>query len=225
VGGPDHVCRLRKSLYGLKQAGRVWNQTLYSVLSSMGFKRVESRPWALYLLRDDVRILMPVLSMISHLLAKMVPKSTHSFRNCPNTSNCEIWGPPPTPGPRNSQRLPNRSLSISQSQYISNLLQGMVSVTQAPFTPLNPGTRLSTSMCPQNDAEASENAPVSLYLCCRLSVYLAVTTHPDISYAAGVLARFNSNPGLAHWQAAKHVLHYLKGYYAPEAHLQALYLS
>ena len=30
-------------------------------------------------------------------------------------------------------------------------------------------------------------------------------------YAAGVPARFNSNPGLAHWQAAKHVLRYLKG--------------
>ncbi len=42
-------------------------------------------------------------------------------------------------------------------------------------------------------------------------MYLAVTTRPDIAYAAGVLARFNSNPGLAHWQAAKHVLHYLKG--------------
>ena len=27
----------------------------------------------------------------------------------------------------------------------------------------------------------------------------------------GVLARFNSNPGPAHWQAAKHVLRYLKG--------------
>jgi len=42
-------------------------------------------------------------------------------------------------------------------------------------------------------------------------MYLAITTQPDIAYAAGGLARFNSNPGLAHWQAAKHVLWYLKG--------------
>ena len=42
-------------------------------------------------------------------------------------------------------------------------------------------------------------------------MYLAITTRPDIAYAAGVLARFNSNPGPSHWQAAKHVLRYLKG--------------
>src|SRR5260221_5169983 len=40
---------------------------------------------------------------------------------------------------------------------------------------------------------------------------LAVTTRPDIAYAASVLARFNSNPGPYHWMAAKHVLRYLKG--------------
>ena len=44
-----------------------------------------------------------------------------------------------------------------------------------------------------------------------LLMYLAITTRPDIVYAARVLARFNSNPGPAHWQAAKHVLCYLKG--------------
>jgi len=42
-------------------------------------------------------------------------------------------------------------------------------------------------------------------------MYLALTTRPDIAYTARVLARFNSNPGLAHWQAVKHVLHYLRG--------------
>jgi hypothetical protein len=40
VGGPDHVCKLVKLLYGLKQAGRVLNKTLHSALSSMGFSCV-----------------------------------------------------------------------------------------------------------------------------------------------------------------------------------------
>jgi hypothetical protein len=78
-------------------------------------------------------------------------------------------------------------------------------------TPLNPGSRLSTSMSPQNTAEASEMHQVPYISVVGSLMYLAVTTRPDISYAAGVLARFNSNPGPAHWQAAKHVLRYLKG--------------
>ena len=41
-GGLDHVCKLVKSLYGLKQAGRVWNKTIHSALSSMGFNRIQS---------------------------------------------------------------------------------------------------------------------------------------------------------------------------------------
>ena len=60
MGGSDHVCRLRKSLYGLKQAGRVWNQTLHSVLSTMGFQRVQSDHGLYIYLRDDLRVFMPV---------------------------------------------------------------------------------------------------------------------------------------------------------------------
>ena len=42
-------------------------------------------------------------------------------------------------------------------------------------------------------------------------MYLATMTRPDIAYTVGVLARFNSNPGQAHWNAVKHLFRYLKG--------------
>ena len=42
IGSPSKVCRLRKSLYGLKQSTRQWNKKLHSVLTELGFKRIES---------------------------------------------------------------------------------------------------------------------------------------------------------------------------------------
>ena len=41
-------------------------------------------------------------------------------------------------------------------------------------------------------------------------MYLATFSRPDIAYDVGVLARFNAYPGLAHWNAVKHLFHYLK---------------
>jgi hypothetical protein len=40
-------------------------------------------------------------------------------------------------------------------------------------------------------------------------MYLAIATRPDIAHAVGVLCRFMSKPGPAHWKAAKHLFRYL----------------
>jgi hypothetical protein len=40
--GPDYVCKLGRSIYGLKQASRSWNKKLHGALLDMGFKRLES---------------------------------------------------------------------------------------------------------------------------------------------------------------------------------------
>ena len=39
--------------------------------------------------------------------------------------------------------------------------------------------------------------------------WMAISTRPDLSYAAGLLSRFASCPGPAHVEAAKHVLTYI----------------
>ncbi|XP_057962275.1 secreted RxLR effector protein 161-like [Malania oleifera] len=36
-------------------------------------------------------------------------------------------------------------------------------------------------------------------------------TRPDISFAVGMLGRYQSNPGMIHWKAVKKVLRYLQG--------------
>jgi hypothetical protein len=63
----------------------------------------------------------------------------------------------------------------------------------------------------QNVAEAAEMSQYPYISIVRFLMYLVLATKPNIAYAARVLAKFNSNPGLAHWQAVKHVLRYLKG--------------
>ena len=55
---------------------------------------------------------------------------------------------------------------------------------------------------------------VNLRLTIRSAVgamlYIMICTRPDISYAVGMLSRFNQKASYKHWAAAKHLMRYLK---------------
>ena len=42
-------------------------------------------------------------------------------------------------------------------------------------------------------------------------IYAQTCTRPDISFVVGMLGRYQSNPGIDHWKAAKKVMRYLRG--------------
>ena len=62
-------------------------------------------------------------------------------------------------------------------------------------------------------------------------MYIAIATRPDIAYAIGVLSRFSSNPGIAHWKAVQHLFRYmqatkdLKLTYAPDLTQTSLFTT
>ena len=42
-------------------------------------------------------------------------------------------------------------------------------------------------------------------------IYAAITTRPDLTYAAGLVGRFAANLSTLHWQAVKRILRYIRG--------------
>ena len=78
-------------------------------------------------------------------------------------------------------------------------------------TPMDPEAHLSSSMSPQSLEEQKSMASLPYLSAVGTLQYLATTTCPDISFTVGVLARFNSNPGMQHWKAVQHLFQYLKG--------------
>ena len=77
-------------------------------------------------------------------------------------------------------------------------------------TPMLPGLSLTKEMGAKSEDESKHLKGTYISAVGSL-MYLAIQTRPDISYAVGVLARFNSNPGEAHSTALKHLFCYIKG--------------
>ncbi len=63
------VCRLLKSIYGLKQSGRLWNQKVITFLKTLGFNPLNVDPSILVSTRDGGEILMISVYIDDFLLA------------------------------------------------------------------------------------------------------------------------------------------------------------
>ncbi|KAF7763798.1 hypothetical protein Agabi119p4_8335 [Agaricus bisporus var. burnettii] len=60
IGSPNMVFRLRKSLYGLKQAARQWIKKLRGVLEGIGYTRLRSDSSIYIYSKGDIKVIVPV---------------------------------------------------------------------------------------------------------------------------------------------------------------------
>ena len=212
-GGPNMVCLLKKSLYGLKQGARQWNKKLHSILLELGFTRLQSNRSIYLYVKGELKIILPVYiddltfaSKDKKLIDKAVEDLSKAFK-------LRDLGPTRfLLGVEITRDLKERSLALSQRQYIVDMLEryGMQECNPVG-TPLTPGLKLSKSMGPQNAEEIAFMAETPYLSAIGSLQYLSTMTRPDISYAVGFLARFNHNPGPQHWAAVKHLFRYLQG--------------
>ena len=215
VAGQEHlVCKLRKSIYGLKQAGRAWFEKINAALIRIDFSPLDS-DHCVYVRHHEDDVLYIVLYvddllLIGSSLAEVKQLKTDLSARFEMTDLGEaeyVLGLQIT---RDRRR---RSLSLSQADYIRRLLEryGMTHCNNAP-TPMATGLRLSKADCPaEKPAEPLLVDGKHTYASAVGAImYAMLGTRPDLAFAVGLLTRFNSNPGQRHVGALKRVLRYLK---------------
>src|SRR5262245_10131464 len=94
---------------------------------------------------------------------------------------------------------PNRTIHLSQHQYIVDLLERHGIGQCVPVkTPMVPNSHLTKDMCPQTLKEKEEMKSHPYINIVGAIMYLAFFTRPDILFAIVVLSRFMSNLVLEH---------------------------
>jgi hypothetical protein len=232
-GPPGQVLLLKKSIYGLKQSPRLWHQKLDSVLCSLGFKKIKSDASVWVFDREGVRIIVPVFVDDMTLVSKSKEKIAWLKEELKKHFKLRDLGPTEfLLGVKVDRDRSHHSLQLSQRQYTLDILSRYGFTSCSPVsTPLNPGVKLTLEQCPKTSQEVEEMRTVPYSHAVGSLMYLAISTRPDISYAVGVLARFSSNPGQAHWLAVKHLFRYLQGTldykitYAPDPSSTSLFTT
>ena len=119
---------------------------------------------------------------------------------------------------------PNRCITLTQESYIEKMLQqfGMEDAkTMDTPEELTKLTRADEASTEKQRREMQQRPYMELV---GSLLYASISTRPDIAHAVAMLCRSMSNPGPAHWLAAKRVLRHLKATktkgirFAPKGH-------
>ncbi|XP_074303650.1 secreted RxLR effector protein 161-like [Silene latifolia] len=75
----------------------------------------------------------------------------------------------------------------------------------AGIVPIQKGDKFSKMQCPRNELERKEMEKNPYASLVGSLNYVQTCTRPDISFAVGMLGRYQSNPGMDHWKATKKI--------------------
>ncbi len=216
-GKEGFVWKLKKAIYGLKQAGRQWKATLDAAMREFGFVKSNADD-CLYILIEDGKIALLVLVYVDDM-AIAGPNGIRIEKFKTDLGDkfeiTDLGELKYILGIQVSRDRKARTISLNQTAYINQILArfGMQDCTPVS-TPLNVKHGLSASQSPKTAEELAqylEYAKGINYLELTGSLLYATQTRPEMQFAVGVIAQFGGNPGIPHLEAAKRCLRYLKG--------------
>ena len=184
------VCKLKKSLYGLKQVPREWYHKFHSFMLSRGYKRSDTDQCLYRKQAKNGSLLSPILYVNDMLI---VGKNIHEVDALKSKLNAtfdmkDLGEANHILGMRIVWNRGKKTLFLSQSRYIDkvpkifNMEKG-----KALSAPLPSYVRLILNDCPKSDAKKVEMAKVPYSSTIGSIMYVMICTRPDIAYAVGLV--------------------------------------
>jgi hypothetical protein len=211
---PKQVCRLLKTLYGLKQSGHRWYQKLVEILvDNLGFTQCDVNQ-AVFFSWSESELVIIIIHVDDCTIAASsingIAKVKEQMRK-----HIEImdlgelhW----LLGIEVSRNQDNCTLSLSQKSYLDSIICHFNFQDLKPVsTPMEPITKLHSSQSPSMGADYTAMRHVPYRKVVGSLMYASLGTRPDISYAVAMVSCFSNNPGQPHWDAICCIYWYLLG--------------
>ena len=208
VKGKEHiVCKLKKSIYGLKPSPRCWNQALDEYLKKMGFISSMNDPCIYTLISGGEIFILAVYVDDIIIAGKSTKRIQQIIDEIAHRFDVKDMGELKYFLGVKVVRQENGSIWIGQPSYTKAVLHKFNMHDSKPVaTPVEIGTKLvkATDKDKLSDQEIYQSAVGCL-------LYLSTKTRPDIAYAVSNVAKFTAKPTAEHWTAVKRIMRYLKG--------------
>ena len=203
----DRVCKLQKSLYGLRQAPLQWNRKIAGVLEQLGMSPCSSDPcvyrrkedkllFALYV--DDGLCLAPKMKVIDDFLSSL----QKVFKMTRGQADCFI-------GIEIERDRKAKTIKLHQTAYVRKLLERFSMESCNPASTPHCGDQVLKRNVDEN-GEKLEPCQAPFRSLVGSLMYAAVGTRTDVAHVVSQLSQFLENPSKEHWISAKRVLRYLK---------------
>ncbi|WVZ55981.1 hypothetical protein U9M48_006573 [Paspalum notatum var. saurae] len=211
------VCKLKKSLYGLKQSPRAWFDRFRRAVCDMGYTQCNGDHTVFYKHRGMYITIMAVYVDDIVITGDDVEEIKYLKENLGRIFEVKDLGPLRYfLGIEIARSL--KGIVLSQRKYVLDLLEetGMLGCRPCS-TPIDKNHQINAEFGDPVNKETYQRLVGRLIYLCH--------TRPDISYAVSVVSRYMHDPRTGHMDVVYRILRYLKGtpgrglWYKRNAHL------
>lgn len=204
---PNEICKLKKSLYGLKQSPRCWNQKFINCIKEMGLKPTDSDPCVFRTSGDlSTCVILAIYVDDGIIIPRQKKKVEELLQKLKENFEVKISDLNMFLGIRINNNEDN-SKTIHQAMHTEKILSKFNMEHCNPISIPADNYQDISMFNSEDGTPCSENIPYREAVGSLL--FLSMTTRLDITFAVNNVSKFCANPRKIHWNAVKRIFRYL----------------